>query len=484
MENMMSNWDGSENELAWMPGWQLRGLFVSRKLSPLEYAQFLLRRVARHADLGAFISVFPEHLLQQAAMATEQFQTQSEMPALLGMPVSVKDNVFTKGLRTTVGSRLFEDYVPDVDSVSVEQLKKAGAIIFAKNNTPEFAMSNRTMNLVSREAVNPWDRRRTSGGSSGGAGVAAAAGLSPYAVGTDGGGSIRLPSAFNGVFGLIPSRGRVPNGAGVFLSPMSRIGPMTRDVRDAATLLQVMACVDDRDPFTMRTPPADYLGELETGIKGIKVAWSEDLGRITPDDPDVVAKCHEAAKLFQSLGAIYSEPSIRLEDPHDPLEIDTEFSHEQVERRFRAMAPEYPDMMSWMSKLSLAERMRLAVYVRDPAAHSQLDYALGISPEVRHREKTRLEVLFASVDLLLCPTIARRAFICGQEQMSPWQYTAYTYLVNSAGYCAASVPAGFSQGMPVGLQIIGRPGEEALVLRAARAFERERPWAAHRPDLS
>jgi Asp-tRNA(Asn)/Glu-tRNA(Gln) amidotransferase A subunit family amidase len=480
----MPDRDYSDEELAWMPGWQLRDLFATHRLSPLEFANFLLNRVERHAGLGAFISVFPEHLLRHAETATQLFQKPGEKPLLLGMPVSVKDNIFTKGLRTTLGSRLFEDHVADVDAVAVEQLTSAGAIIFAKNNTPEFAMSNRTINLVSREAVNPWDTTRTSGGSSGGAGVAAAAGLGPYAVGTDGGGSIRLPSAFNGIFGLIPSRGRVPNGAGIFLSPMSRIGPMTRDVRDAATLLQAMACVDERDPFTMRSAPPDHLSELEDGVQGVRIAWSPDLGHITPDDMTVVDKCHEAAKVFKSLGVRYTEPSIRLEDPHDPLEIDTEYSQEQVERRFRAMAPEYPSMMTWMSKLSPADAMKLSVYVRDPAAYSQLDYALSISPEVRYREKTRLDDLFQEIDLLLCPTIARSAFICGREQMTAWQYTAYTYLVNSAGYCAASIPAGFVGGLPIGLQIIGRPGEEALVLRAARAFERERPWAQYRPALA
>jgi len=474
-----------DDELAWTPAWRLREMFTARQLSPLEFARFLLARVERYSDLGAFITVFPELLLEQAAAATERFARGETLAPLTGLPVSIKDMVFTKGQRTTLGSRLFADHVPETDSVAAEQLKAAGAIIFAKSNTPEFAMNRRSMNMVAREAVNPWDRTRTSGGSSGGAAVASAAGLGPLAVGTDGGGSIRIPSAFNGVFGLLPSRGRVPDGAGPFLIPTSGIGPMTRDVRDAAMLLQVMACVDARDPFSLHAPPPDYLAELDAGVRGVRIAWSPDFGRVEPDTPEIVPLCHEAAQVFRALGADYSEPSIRLEDPHDALEVDTEYSRAQVEARFRAIVPDFQEPLSWSSRLPPEDYAKLTVYIRDRSDRpNQLDYALSILPEVRHRAKTRLSDLFSQVDLLLSPVIARTAFICGRENVTPWQYTAYTHLVNVAGYCAASIPAGFYKGMPVGLQIIGRPGEEDLVLRAARAYERERPWAQDRPPLA
>jgi Asp-tRNA(Asn)/Glu-tRNA(Gln) amidotransferase A subunit family amidase len=459
-------------------------MFAERSLSPLEFARMLLARVERHAGLGAFITVFPELLLEQAAAAEAAYARGEAGAPLLGLPVSVKDTVFTKGQRTTLGSRLFQDHVPETDAVAAEQVKKAGAIIFAKSNTPEFAMNRRTMNLVAREALNPWDRTRTTGGSSGGAGAATAAGLGPLAVGTDGGGSIRIPSAFNGVFGLLPSRGRVPCGAGPFLTPTSGIGPMTRDVRDAALLLQAMACVDERDPLTARTPPGDYLGELEVGVKGVRIAWSPDLGRVEPEEPEIVDLCHSAAQVFRELGADYSEPAIRLEDPHDPMEPDPEYSREQMERYFRAIMPDHDNPFTWAAKLPREEYQKLSIYIRDRSDRpNELDYALSILPEVRYRAKTRLEDLFSRIDLLACPTIARRAFVCGRENVTPWQYTAYTHLVNVSGYCAASVPAGFHRGMPIGLQLIGRPGDEALVLRAARAFERERPWAQHRPPV-
>lgn len=476
-----SDGDGDgDGDLAWATAWQVKAMFKARKLSPLEYAQQLLARVERNQHLGAFITVFPEHLLAAAKAATDR----PDQGLLAGLPVSIKDTVFTKGQRTTLGSVLFKDHVPDTDSVASEQVKKHGGIIFAKSNTPEFALNRRSFNLVSREAVNPWDTTRTSGGSSGGAGVACAAGLGPLAVGTDGGGSIRLPSAFNGVFGLCPSRGRVPNGAGYFGAPNSIIGPMTRDVRDAALLLQAIACVDARDPFSMMTPPPDYLTDLEKGVRGIRIAWSPDLGRITPDEAEVVPICHEAALAFRRLGASYSEPSIRIEDPQDPMEPDAEYSRPQVSARVKAVKPDFIDPITWSRKLPPEDYQKLSIYIRDRSDRpTDLEYAMSILPEVRYRKKDRLDELFRRIDLLVCPTIARRAFVCGSENVTPYQYTAYCHIVNVSGYCAASVPAGFHKGMPVGLQIIARPGEEALVLRAARAFERERPWAQHRPAV-
>ena len=475
--------DSPDEALAWTPAWRLREMFEARELSPLEFARFLVARVERHADLGAFISVFPEHLMQRAQEATEQIMRGGELPLLHGLPVSLKDLIFTKGQRTTLGSLLFEDYVPDVDSVASERLKQFGAILFAKSNTPEFGMNRRSLNLVSREARNPWDRDYTSGGSSGGAGVAAAAGLGPLALGTDGGGSIRIPSSFNGVFGLLPSRRRVPNGAGFFNSFYSGIGPMTRDVRDAAMLMQAIACIDERDPFTMKVPAPDYLAHLEDGVEGVRMGWSPDLGRVTAEQEEVVSICHDAARCFEMLGAAYSELDVRLEDPHDELERHPEYSYPQIVARFRSQHPEYVDIMSWAATLPPEDYLKLSVYFRNRDVHpNRVDYAMSIPPDVRDKPKTRLDDLFQRIDLLMCPVIGRTAFPLPYN-MDPWNYTAYTYLVNAAGYCGASVPAGFHRGLPVGLQLIGRPNQEDLVLRAARAFERERPWAQHRPPI-
>ena len=204
----------TDSELAWTPGWRLREMFAARDLSPLEFADMLLARVDRHADLGAFVTVFADQYRDQARAATEAYASGGDLPPLAGLPVSLKDSVFTKGLRTTYGSLLFKDHVPEKDAVAAERLREAGAIFFAKTNLPEFELNRRSINLLGRETVNAWNRTRTSGGSSGGAGVAVSAGLGPLGIGTDGGGSIRIPSSFSGIFGLQPGRGGCRTGTG------------------------------------------------------------------------------------------------------------------------------------------------------------------------------------------------------------------------------------------------------------------------------
>lgn len=475
----------TDTELAWTPAWRLREMFTAKQLSPLEFAQFLLARVERLEDLSAFITVFPERLLDEAKTATENYAKGLDgLPLLHGLPVSLKDSIATKGQRTTYASQLFKDHVPEVESVASERLKQSGGIIFAKSNLPEFELNRRSINLLVKECLNAWDKTRTSGGSSGGAGVATSAGLGPLALGTDGGGSIRIPSSFSGIFGLQPSRGRVPDMQGVFGLLSSVVGPMTRDVRDAAMLMQAIACCDERDPRTRRDAPPDYLAELEKGIAGLRVAWSADLGRVTPDEPAIVELCHEAARAFEGLGAIYSEPSFRFEDPHDELEIDGDYAKWKMAALSRQILPGMVDPISWAMSQPREDLGKVSIYIRDRSDRpTMLDYALSIKPEVRRRKRTHIDDFFKNHDLLLCPVIARTAFRCGDENVTPFQYTAYTFITNIAGYCGASVPIGFHQGMPVGLQIIGRPGEEHLLLRAARAFERERPWAQWRPEV-
>lgn len=478
----------ASDDLAWTPAWRLRELMVAKKLSPVEYARFLLERVERYGtELGAFITVFPDHLLTSAKAAEAMIMRGEKLPRLHGIPVSVKDLLWTKGLRTTLGSAVFADFVPDRDAVSVERVRREGGIVFAKANTPEFGMNHRSVNLVSREALNPWDpeRKRSSGGSSGGSAVAVAAGLGPISVGTDAGGSIRIPSAFNGVFGLYPSRGLTPNGASAFGNATSGIGPIARDVKDAALLLQVMAGPDERDAFSrgMQTPP-DYLADLETGVKGVRVAWTPDFGRIEPESGEAVQVCHALAQTFKELGAAYDEPRLHLQDPMDALAPNPEFSSAKVAAELFKLAPDFKNPLEWIKGLPPDQYAKLTIYVRDRTDRpTQLEYSMSIPPAVRNRPVDRLGDVFKRYDLVLSPTIARPAFFAVEPGVTPFQYTAYNLIVNISGSCACSVPAGFVDGMPVGLQIWGRRGEEALLLRAARALEEAKPWAQHRPKL-
>jgi len=326
-------------DLTWTPGWKLRQMMADKQLSPVELSRHVLERTERYnSELGAFITVFPEVALAGAKAAEQAFMRGEDLGLLHGLPISVKDQIWTKGQRTTLASKLFADFVPDKEAVASERLKAAGATIFAKANMPEFSMARRSLNLLAGEALNPWDpeRQRSTGGSSGGSGAATAAGLGPISIGTDGGGSIRIPSAFNGIFGLYPSRGRVPNGAGFYNSLLSGIGPMTRDVRDAATVMQVIAGVRRtviRSPWSKRHPiiwASLKKASKGCGSRGLRIwaAFSRNRQKSWPS-------ATKRRKCSPQLGCIYDEPGFRLEDPFDALERDTEYSPAQLTAQAR-----------------------------------------------------------------------------------------------------------------------------------------------------
>jgi len=472
--------------LHWMPAWRLAEMVAGRKISPVELMEHFLERIDRlEPTLHSMITVAADHAMDEARTAERRVMRGQPLGPMQGIPLSIKDLVATKGIRTTFGSRLYEDHIPDVDSAVSERARAAGAIVVGKSNTPEFGMYGRSVNLVSEETVNPWDLTRVAGGSSGGSGVAVAAGLSPLSIGTDGGGSIRLPSAFNGIFGLHPSRGLVPQFPELMWNPHQGIGPMTRDVRDAAILLRAIAGHDPRDPLTRTTEVPDYPARLDDGVAGVRFAWSADFGFIDPVDARVVQTVAEAASVFEEAGGIVESPALRLEDIWDALRrfpvMSVEKSYEELEKLRPAGLP---SLMEFFASLaSDPEKRRLvSVYVLDRGEHpSQLEYTMAIPPWIRNRPVDPLESIFERYDLLLSPVISRIAPVCGEHWHVPWTYTSYTFIVNVSGYCAASVPCGFVDGMPIGMQIMGRPGEELTVLQAARAFERRRPWAALTP---
>ncbi|CAN7216099.1 amidase [Phenylobacterium sp. LjRoot225] len=475
-------------ELAWTPAWRLREMIGRKELSPVELMTDLLARIDRlQPEIHPFVTIDAVGALAGARAAEQMVMRGEPLGPLHGLPVSIKDLLITKGLRTTAGSRLFENFIPDVDTVPSERLKQAGAIVFAKTNTPEFGLNRRSINLVADETLCPWDLERSSGGSSGGSGSAVAAGLGAISIGTDGGGSTRLPSAFNGLVGLQPSRGRIPVGPRLFDLVIEGIGPMTRDVRDAALTLQVLAGYDAREPFSLQTTPPDYLGTLDDGVGSLRVAWSRDFGFIKPHDDEVVDTIHRTAQLLGRQAAAYSEPDIKLQDAHDALDRDPEFTLTKAEAAYAGVEGFKPiaRFLSNMARNEPDNWSKLAVYIRDRADRpTELEYAMSIPPAVRQRPAAKLASVFETCDLLLSPTTSRTAFLCTETGITPWLYTQYTMLANLAGYCAINVPAGVVRGLPVGLHIMARPDQEHLLLRAARVLEQLQPWAQHKPQLA
>src|SRR5438094_6295689 len=287
------------DELVWRPAIELAALIRSKQISPVELTEAVLARIdALNPRLNAFCLVAHD-LARRGAREAEIAVTKGEpLGALHGVPLSIKDVLLTRGLTTTGGSRLFEDFVPEEDALSVGRLKAAGAVLFGKTNTSEFGHKALTENPLFGVTRNPWDPTLTPGGSSGGAAAAVASGVGPLALGTDAGGSVRIPAAFCGVFGFKPSFGRVPDRApfGGF-ERVGHVGPITRTVRDAAAMLDVVAGRDDRDPSSLPRESSSYLDACDAAVKGLHVAWAPDLGAAVVD-PRVLAACENAAGVF------------------------------------------------------------------------------------------------------------------------------------------------------------------------------------------
>jgi aspartyl-tRNA(Asn)/glutamyl-tRNA(Gln) amidotransferase subunit A len=441
---------------------------------------FLRRIEALNPKLNAYLTVTGEEALASARDADQALQRGESRGPLHGVPISIKDLEVTRGIRSTMGSAVFKDHIPDRDSIVVERVRQSGAIILGKTNTPEFGFSGTTENRLGDAARNPWNVERTAGGSSGGAGAAVAAGLCTVATGSDGGGSIRIPCSFTGTYGIKPSQGRVPRFGGVgrpAYNTFSQSGPMTRTVQDTALLLQVLAGPDSRDVGCIRQESPDFLAALDQGVAGLRIAWSPDLG-YGAVDPEVIEATSLATRVFEELGCSVDEPGIALEDPF----------------------PAFWDCFSIGGYTSYGHLLEdhgeeLTDYGRNTLEHGReltaADYSRALQ-QVRELQ-ARMESLFEQYDLLMMPATAVPAFPVGQHpaviggrEVPPfWGYTPFTFVFNMTMQTASSVPCGFSSdGMPIGLHIIGRRGEEATVLRASAAFEQVRPWADKRPPLS
>jgi aspartyl-tRNA(Asn)/glutamyl-tRNA(Gln) amidotransferase subunit A len=460
-----------------MPAADLAAGIARRKISPVEVVDAVLARIESLARLNAYVTVDAEGA-RHGARAAERLVMRrgARLGPLHGVPFSVKDLVVTKGVRTTFGTPIYKDNVPTEDAPMVARLKAAGAILIGKTNTPTFGWIGATHNLLVGATRNPWNLERTPGGSSGGASAAVAAGLAPLAVGTDGGGSIRIPASFSGIYGLKPTFGRIPVHPPSAAWSLSHIGPLARTVRDAALMLQVSAGPDERDSSSLPAPGVDYVKALRGGVKGLRVAYSDTLGYAEVVDPEVREACGKAARVFRELGC-------RVE------EID----------------PGWPSpFAAWRAIFAGGIAARLAPYTgeRDKIDAGLLrivDEALKSPPTAfvqaffdRHAWLAYPRRLFESYDLLLTPTLARPAFAVGLDNATEiagrpvpeWAWSPFTYPFNLTGQPAASVPCGFTKGgLPIGLQVVGRRFDDATVLRASAAFEAARPWAQTRPPL-
>lgn len=467
-----------EKALSFTPAYKLAEMMRSKKLSPVELMEVVLKRIeALNPKLNAYLTVAGEEAMQAAREAETALGTEMRPGPLHGLPVSIKDLVMTKDIRTTSGSPVYRDLVPQTEGTMVQRLKAAGAIIIGKTNTPEFGLSCCTENKLGDACCNPWDTTRHSGGSSGGAAAGSAAGISPLAQGTDGGGSTRIPASWCGVYGLKASYGRVPKDVQPWgVSHVACLDPMTRNVRDAALMLGAIAGPDGLDYTCIRTAPPDFFRALESRPRKLKIAWSRNLGYDVKVEPEVNAALEEAVKVFAGMGHDIEEDEPAFDEPFDLWDV-------LLASRFDI----YLDPLLDKHADELMDYTRLALECA--RGLSGVDVARAWA-QVERLSGTMLD-FFQKYDLLLTPTTAVIAPPVGQRARGrgrgfmDWDFAPFTCAFNLSGNPAASVPNGFSaEGLPIGLQIVGRYGDEVTVLQASAAFEEARPWADKLPPVS
>lgn len=443
--------------------------------SPVEATAAVLARIdALNPRLNAYCLVDAEAALEAARASEQRWQRGEPAGALDGVPTSIKDLVLTRGWPTLRGSRTVDPQQAwDVDAPVVARLREAGAVLVGKTTTPEFGCKGETNSLLTGISRNPWDPTRTCGGSSGGTAAAVAAGMGPLSVGTDGAGSVRIPAGFCGNFGLKPSFGRVPAWPLSPFGSVAHLGPHTMSVRDAALMMNVMKRPDARDWTALPPDDSDYCTRLDGGVRGLRIAWSPTLGYANKVHPEVAAACAEAVAQFGALGA-----TVEAMDPgfEDPLEITTGLWF----------------VGSWTLWNNLTEAQQA---LTDPDFRAQAELGSRLSALDVQRLHIRRGLLGSHMrqfmqdwDLLVTPTLAVPAFEArpagsvpmDAESMLAW--TPFSYPFNLTQQPACTIPCGLTRdGLPIGLQIVGPMFGDALVLRAARAYETVR--AIPRPSL-
>ena len=466
----------SDRDLCFTPATELHRLYRQRKTSPLEVMRAVLERVdAVNPKLNAIVTLARESALEQAKAATATLKRKgAKLGPLHGVPVTIKDLTHTKGIRTTWGSKVFEHNVPDEDSLIVERLKAAGAIILGKTNTPEFGAGGNTFNAVFGATRNPWNPALTCGGSSGGAAVALATGMGPIAQGSDTGGSLRTPAAFCGVVGFRTSPGLVPYyPKALGWDSIGVTGPMARTVADTALMLSVIAGPDDRSPISYDADTSAFPRAVKSpSIRGWRVAWTPDLNGLIPVDGEVAQVAERATRVFRSLGAKVESACCDFSEVNDIV----------LGTRGLAMVANYADKLAkWKDQMqkglvwNIEQGLRLTP---EEIARAEL-----LRTTLWHRVRAFMETR----ELLILPTVAVPPFaveqpypteINGKPLDNYTQWFFLTYGITVTGLPVISVPCGFTKsGLPVGLQIVGRRRQEVMVLRAAAAFEAAAPWA-------
>ena len=474
---------------------ELRDLIHRREVSPVQVVQAYLDRIGQLEEkIQAFNALTAEPALLRAK-ALEQMQARREpLPPLAGVPLVVKDNLCTQGVPTTCSSKILQGYVPPYDATVVARLKAAGAVLLGKTNLDEFAMGSSTENSAFKPTRNPWDLACVPGGSSGGSAAAVAADMCAGALGSDTGGSIRQPGGFCGIAALKPTYGRVSRyGLVAFASSLDQIGPLTKDVRDAAVLLQVIAGHDPCDSTSADVPVPDFEAALDGAIRGLRIGIPAEYF-IPGMDPEIGSAIQEAVRVLERLGAVQVPVSL----PHTEYAVAVYYlvataeassnlaRYDGVKYGYRTGTSEHLIDMVMKTRREgfgpeVKRRIMLGTYALS-AGYYDAFYLKALKVRTLIRED--FTQAFRRCDVIVTPTSPSAAFRFGERMADPLQMylsDILTISANLAGVPGISVNCGFTgPGLPIGLQIIGKPFDEATVLRTAHAYEQATEWRTRR----
>ena len=458
------------DDLHMLPATELVAHYRDKKLSPIEVTEAALARIGAHNEaVNAFVRIEGDMALASAKESEARWAKGEPAGPVDGVPTTIKDVTLAKGWPTLRGSKAVDPEGPwDDDAPATARLRESGAVLLGKTTTPEFGWKGVTDSPLTGITRNPWNTSRTPGGSSGGAVASAALGFGALHIGTDGGGSIRIPSGFTGVFGIKPNFGRVPAWPASPFGTLSHTGPIARTVPDAALMLNVISRPDTRDWQALPYDGRDYLDGLEDGVKGLKIAFSLTLGYVDIVDPEISELVTAAVRVFEDLGAEVEEVDPGFQSPYEMFRTHW---YVGAAKLMEGIAPEKRELMEEGTREIAAEGAKIPL----------LDYLGAVAGRAALGE--HMCKFHQTYDLLMTPSLPIPAFAAGiempdsddQERWSEW--TPFTYPFNLTQQPAASVPCGFTaEGLPAGLQIVGPMHGEALVLRAARAYEQLHPF--------
>ncbi|MFX0004744.1 MAG: amidase [Candidatus Hermodarchaeota archaeon] len=482
-----------KEEIWYMSAYEMREKIKNQEITSEEVTEILIERIEKiNPIINAYCTTTFDLARDLAKKADQAVKNGEKLGLLNGIPISIKDETETKGIRTTFGSKLTENNIPGTDETIIRRLRNAGVVILGKTNTPAFGYKGETDNLIFGVTKNPWNLERTPGGSSGGAASAVASGLSPIATGSDGGGSIRIPSSFCGVFGFKATFGRVPQNlmeTSGYLGTFVHKGPIVRYVKDAALVLDIIAGQDDSDRYSVPKPNYSYLERMNETPKQLKIGYSLDLGIAEELGNEVENSVLNGIQRFEEFGWSIDKSRINLKkrNPESTMTIIWSSGFGYSLGRF---------LKGWQNKMdpALVKLIKLG-----------LNYStIQIKKAELYRELIYTEICraFKKLDILITPTMPCTAFNIGNSRViddetnitnitingkniTALGWIAFTYPFNFSGHPAASIPCGWSkEGMPIGMQIVGKRFDELTILQVSRIFEDIAPWQDKKPSFN